>query len=135
MFVDSGAWIAFFSADDAHHAEADAQFRRLVRDRTRIITTNLVVAEVQRFLLFRAGIRAARTAILKLEASPTVELAFATAEHHRAAHGWLAKLDDQAISYTDAVSFSVMEAASLADVVCFDHDFVVAGFVPVPPPE
>ena len=62
-FVDSGAWIALASADDRYHGAADGVFREAVRARTSLVTTNLVLAEVHRFLLFRAGIRAALAAL------------------------------------------------------------------------
>lgn len=130
LFVDSGAWIALVSARDQHHAEADALFREVVTRRTRLLTTNLVLAEVHRLLLFRAGVQAAAQALDRLEASPLLSIEFATAIHHRAARAWLDRLPDQRISYTDAVSFAVMEAARCAEVLSFDHDFVLAGFTP-----
>ncbi len=45
-----------------------------------------------------------------------------------AARRWLARLPDQRITYTDAVSFAVMEQAKLRAVLGFDHDCLVAGF-------
>jgi predicted nucleic acid-binding protein len=73
---------------------------------------------------------AAAHALDRLEASPLLSIEFATAIHHRAARAWLDRLPDQRISYTDAVSFAVMEAARCAEVLSFDHDFVLAGFAP-----
>ena len=127
-FVDSGAWIALASADDAHHEAADAVFREAARFRTELVTTNLVLAEVHRFLLFRAGIRAAARTLDRVEASRMVVIEYATARHHAAALAWLRKLDDQVVTYTDAVSFAVVEATRCQAVIGFDHDFVVAGF-------
>jgi predicted nucleic acid-binding protein len=128
VLVDSGGWIALLSARDQHHDEADALFRRAVRERQPLITTNLVLAEVHRLLLFRAGIRAAATALARIEASAHVRIVFATAAHHAAARAWLERLDDQRVTYTDAVSFAVMEATPCGAVLGFDRDFTVAGF-------
>jgi predicted nucleic acid-binding protein len=47
---------------------------------------------------------------------------------HRRAREWLAKLDDQVITYTDAVSFAVMTARRCRFALSFDSDFVIAGF-------
>jgi Na+/H+ antiporter NhaD/arsenite permease-like protein len=55
-------------------------------------------------------------------------LVFAGAAHHRAARAWLERLGEQSISYTDAVSFAVMDAARCGGVMSFDHDFLLAGF-------
>lgn len=128
VFVDSGAWIALFSARDQHHAEADDLFRRAVRERTPLLTTNLVLAEVQRLLLFRAGIRAAAAALDRIEASALVRLVHATASHHTAGRAWMARLADQRITYTDAVSFAVIESEPCVGVLGFDRDFALAGF-------
>src|SRR2546430_10712590 len=92
LFVDSSAWIALLSARDRHHGEADAMFRRAAAQRVRLVTTNLVLAEVHRLLLLRAGPRSAARALDRFEASPLTIVEFATAEHHRAARVWLARL-------------------------------------------
>jgi len=128
VFVDSGAWIALLSARDQHHAEADRLFRIAVRDRVSLVTTNLVLAEVHRFILFRVGIRAAGAALDHIEASSLVRTQFAAESHHRAARRWMARLDDHRISYTDAVSFAVMQAGRCRAVLGFDSDFTIAGF-------
>ena len=91
LFVDSSAWIALFSARDQHHAEADALFRDALGRRARLSTTNLVLAEVHRLLLFRAGGPAASAALDRLESSPALALLFPFADHHVAARGWLAE--------------------------------------------
>ena len=38
------------------------------------------------------------------------------------------KLANQAITYTDAASFAVMEALRCTEALTFDHDFLIAGF-------
>lgn len=116
------------SARDQHHERADALFRRAVRDRVSLLTTTLVLAEVHRLLLFRAGPRAAAMALDRIDASPLVRLVFPTAADHASARAWLARLPDQRLTYTDAVSFAVMAQAKCHAVLGFDHDFVVAGF-------
>ncbi len=121
-------WIALVSARDQDHAEADALFRDALRRRARLITTNLVVAEVHRLLLFRAGVQAASAALDRLASSPALTLLFLTADHHDAARGWLRRLAERRLSYTDAVSFAVMTASRCRNVLTFDQDFVFAGF-------
>jgi predicted nucleic acid-binding protein len=103
-------------------------FEGCVRRKVRLITSQLVIAEVHRLLLFSVGIAAAATAVQKIYASPSVTVEYATIDHHRAAMKWLAKLDDQVISYTDAISFSVMVATRCEIALSFDDDFVIAGF-------
>ena len=128
VLVDSGAWIALVRATDQHHAEADRMFRHAARLRIPLVTTNLIVAEVHRFILFHVGIRPAAILLDRIDSSPLLTTEFVTAEHHDAARRWIAKLADQVITYTDAVSFAVMDAMRCSAAMSFDHDFVTAGF-------
>ena len=128
VLVDSGVWIALVRANDQYHAGAEQMFRQAIRERVRLLTTNLIVAEVQRFILFHVGIAAAAQVIDRMDASARLTIEFATHTHHDAARRWLAKLSDQRITYTDAVSFAVMQAAHCRTAMSFDRDFEVAGF-------
>jgi predicted nucleic acid-binding protein len=128
VLVDSGGWIAEISRRDQHHETSVALFRRAVEERTPLVTTNLIVAEVYRQLLHRAGIRVARRVLELVEMSRLLTLEFVTAEHHRRARDWLQRLDDQPLTYTDAVSFAVMTARRCRFVLGFDHHFEIAGF-------
>jgi predicted nucleic acid-binding protein len=94
----------------------------------RLVTTNLVVAETHRLLLFRAGPRVALHVLDRIHAHPRVTVEFATSELHQRAREWLVRLGDQAISYTDAMSFALMEATHIGVALTLDHDFSMAGF-------
>ena len=128
VFVDTGAWIALFSARDAHHNEADRLFRYATSRRLRLLTTSLVLAELHRLLLFRAGVRPAGAALARVDDSALVTVGFPGNSHHRAARDWLARLANHPITYTDAVSFAVMHAEGCRQVMTFDSDFSTAGF-------
>ena len=128
IFVDSGAWIALFSSRDQHHEDADRVFRKIVASKRLLLTSNLILAEIHRLLLFGAGSKAALAALAKIEASSLVRIVYANAKNHQSAKEWLQKLSDQDISYTDAVSFSMMEDAACREALSYDHHFRVAGF-------
>jgi predicted nucleic acid-binding protein len=128
IFVDTSAWIAFFSARDQHHAEADRMFRRAADKGRILLTTNLVLAEVHRLLLYRAGIEAAAAALDRIEASALTKTQFPGPSHHQAGLLWLKKLRQHPISYTDAVSFAVMEEIDCEEAMSFDQHFRIAGF-------
>ena len=128
VFVDSGAWIALRSRRDQYHAEADRLFRLAIERRVRLVTTNLVIAEVHRLTLFRAGLQPALRGLDEIEASPSVTIHFATADDHTAARSWIDRLAPRRITYTDAVSFAVMSTTACSQVLGFDEDFAAAGF-------
>ncbi|MDP1822463.1 MAG: PIN domain-containing protein [Archangium sp.] len=76
LFVDSGAWIAFFSSRDGHHREAERLIREALRQKIPLFTSDLVLAEVHRLLLFRAGIKPAAAALDVIDKSPSVSVHF-----------------------------------------------------------
>jgi uncharacterized protein len=128
IFVDSSAWIALFSRRDQHHEEADCAFRAIVASGKRILTTNLILAEIHRLLLHRAGIQAAAAALQKIETSRLVEIIFSDHSIHKSAKDWLDQLSAHPISYADAVSFSVMKKAGCREALSYDRHFQIAGF-------
>ena len=128
VLVDSGAWIALVRLGDQYHSEADRLFRRAAVLRIPLVTTNLIIAEVHRFILFHVGVRAAALLLERIDASQLLTTEFATAAHHASARRWIDRLSDQVLSYTDAVSFAVMEATRCTAAMSFDRDFVTAGF-------
>ena len=128
LFVDSGAWLALPSPRDQHHRRAVGLFRTAIEREIQLLTTNLVLAEVHRLVLFRNGPRAAAARLASIAASPLLTIVYATSAHHEAALGWLSRLSSERISYTDAISFALMNANRCEAALGFDNDFIVAGF-------
>jgi predicted nucleic acid-binding protein len=87
-----------------------------------------VLAETHRLTLFRAGPRPARRFLDLIDASPSVTIHFPSAADHSAALRWLDRLGPRPVTYTDAISFAVMEATGCGHVLGFDQDFAAAGF-------
>jgi predicted nucleic acid-binding protein len=128
VYVDSGAWIAHASRRDRHHGEAHSLFQQIAERRLPLLTTNLVLAEVHRLLLFQAGIRAALGALEAIEKVRPLSIEFVGKTHHAAALDWIRRFADQPFTYTDAASFAVMSARQCRRFIGFDHHFEVAGF-------
>ena len=105
-----------------------------VERRISLLTTNLIIAEVFRLTLFRAGREPAVRALDRIEASASVTVHFATSDDHQAGRRWLERLAPQLVTYTDAVSFAVMSATKCTHVLGFDRDFEAAGFELWAPP-
>ena len=103
-------------------------FHEAVRRRIRLLTTNLVIAETYRLTMFRVGVEPALRGLHHVDTSELVSVHFANAEDHAAARRWLERLAPMPVTYTDAVSFAVMEASSCRHVLGFDRDFAAAGF-------
>jgi predicted nucleic acid-binding protein len=63
-----------------------------------------------------------------IDASSSVTIHFPAAADHAGARGWLERLGSRPVTYTDAVSFAVMQAAGCGHVLAFDEEFAAAGF-------
>jgi predicted nucleic acid-binding protein len=115
-------------ARDTHHREAAAAFEQVVSRRAALVTTNLVVAELHRLLLYRTGVRAANAVVQRLDGIDRLTIRFPDRSDHEAARVWLDGFPDQRVTYADAVSFAVMKAERCTSAFTFDRHFSVAGF-------
>lgn len=129
-FVDTGAWIAVQHRGDAHH---DA-IRRFFRDpppATRMVTSNLVIAEAGTYLL-QHRLRPQALALherTKLAArSGFLEIAWVTPDVQERAWALVEYYDDQTLSLYDCTSAILARQAKADYVVGFDRDFSIMGF-------
>src|SRR5262249_60862781 len=91
------------------HAEADRLIRLDVVRRIRLVTTNLILAEVHRLLLHRTGSRIAATMLDRIDSMPLVRIEFATVDHHRAARRWLERLPHPPLPHTPPFTFAPLQ--------------------------
>lgn len=134
VFLDTSAWLAVLSTREARHDEVAACYVALVRSGARLVTTNLVLAEVHALFVRRRGPREALQLLDALRDDPSHELVVADEVLHLAAvDRWLRRFADQAFSLTDAVSFEVMRLREIPEALALDEHFAVAGFRLLPP--
>jgi predicted nucleic acid-binding protein len=132
LFVDTSAWYPVVVADHPDHGAVAAVMQEALRTGTRLVTTNLVVAETQALLLHRAG-RALALAFVRAAMEPsTVVVPSSSDLEHVAIQDWLTRYADQDFSLADAVSFAVMKRRGIGQAITLDQHFVAAGFEAVP---
>lgn len=133
LFVDTSAWFPLADPEDPAHSAVANALRNAIQERaTRIVTTNLVVAETHALLLRRIHRTVALAFLREVGQEPSVVVT-STPEHEaRARRDWLERYDDHEFSFTDAVSFAVMEERGIREALALDRHFGVAGFVVVP---
>lgn len=133
VLVDTGAWLAFFHRRDQHHDDAVPTFQSLREARRELVVTDLILAELHLHLLRGFGPTVAREYLRTIKSDPLVAEYYADADLQRAAFSdWLQRYADQTFSFTDAVSFAVMEAQGISTAFAFDEHFRIAGFKVVP---
>ena len=132
LFVDTSAWYAIAVSDHADHEILANALAGGIRDGRRIVTTNSVVAETYALLLSRTRRQSALGFLHAVRQSPN-EVATTTPDlEGRAITHWLERYEDQDFSLADAVSFEVMTARGIREVLTLDQHFAAAGFVMVP---
>lgn len=128
IFVDTGAWVALADKDDAYHKKAATAYPSILKTHRSLITSNLVIAEAYVLILNELGRKAALTFLEGIKASPRILKIYSNEEIEADAEKILIKYEDQDFSYTDAVSFAVMERLKITKAFCFDKHFLTAGF-------
>jgi predicted nucleic acid-binding protein len=121
------------SPKEARHQEARARYLEWARGGVRLVTTNLVVAEMQILLSRFRGPAEGIRFLDSLYQDPTHQVVFADRDLERAAvDHWLRRFKDQRLSLADAVSFEVMRSRQLRQALALDEHFELAGFEILP---
>ena len=129
LFVDTSAWFALANRRDPDHA---ATRKALERFSGRLVTSNFVFDETVTLCLHRLGRSAALRVGEMLRDADAVDLARATADDEAAA--WKLFLDraDKQYSFTDCVSFVIMNRLGIRRAAALDEDFRREGFDIIP---
>lgn len=91
-----------------------------------MVTTSYLLVETAALLQHRFGLDAVRD--LEERIVPLLEVIWVTAELRRRALARLFSVNRRQLSLVDAVSFAIMEAEGLSDVLRLDADFTAQGF-------
>ena len=136
IFIDTGAFVARHVARDQHHGEAIKVWEQLGNSRERCLTSTFVVDEAVTLIGRRAGHRLAADVGRRIYTSRALELLRSSSDDELRALTRFEKFHDQDVSFTDCVSFVLMERRKIRRAFAFDRHFQVAGFetVPGPPP-
>lgn len=133
LFLDTSAWLAALNPRDRRHAVAARSYQDSVTARTRLLTTNLVVAEMHSLLTRERGATPAVRYLDQLYEDPSHEVVWATRDlERRAVDRWLRAFAEHEFSLADAVSFEVMRERGVQTAFAFDRHFAAAGFQVVP---
>lgn len=130
--MDTSAWYPLIVADHADHLRVKAATEEALHAGARLVTSNLVIAETQVLLLYRAGRPAATTFIQTVYLPPMIVLDSSADIERRAIDDWIARYEDQAFSLADAVSFVMMQRRGILQALTLDRHFAAAGFRMLP---
>lgn len=133
VFVDTSGWLAAVSVSQSRHVEAAATYARLVNGGTRLVTCNLVVAEMHTLIVRGRDAAAGVRFLDHLYMDPAHEVLFVDRDlEARAIDRWLRPFREHRFSLADAVSFELMRQERIQTALALDQHFKVAGFNTVP---
>ena len=133
VFVDTGAWLAFYDRSDQHHESARRMTERLKAERASLVLSEFVLAESVTLIRFRIGHSwAVRFGQVILE-SRFAELLSVDEPTRRRAWDIFRRDEVKEFSFTDCTSFALMEQRGLKTAFAFDRHFEQYGFALVQP--
>ncbi len=132
-FLDSSAVVALAFTRDQNHAEARRVYDQLRFSNALFVTTYFVFSEILIFLRRRASVQIAISEGERLLKSSQMLIADITPELHTTGWQIFKKYRDwKDLSYTDCLSFALMDEMGISRAFTFDSDFRAYGFTQIP---
>lgn len=131
MFVDSGAFVAFFDRSDGQHEAAVGLFAKAP---PRLTTSVLVVAETYGWFLHRLGEPAARMFRRFLDEIDGLTILDADAAHRAAVGDKLDALRGTKLTFVDASALVWLQQRGIDIVWGTDYDLALEGAAVLPGP-
>ena len=133
IYLDTSAWFGVLSEREPRHGQLRGAYHELIGRGERLVTTNLVVAEMHGLLLRRLGRDVALDYLDTLSTEATHHVRFVDRQMATAAiDRWIRPFRDQRFSLCDAVSFELMRQEGIRTAFALDRHFATAGFGMVP---
>lgn len=129
VFVDTGAWFAFFVGSDPDHAKVVSAFEEY---HARLVTTDWVLDELVTLILYRARHTQAVTAGEAVRSGALAQVLHLDPGDVDAGWEIFCAHDDKQWSLTDCTSFALMRRMGMDTAVAVDSHFSQAGFVVLP---
>lgn len=128
VFLDTGYLIALEVLDDQYHEAAAVHWSNLLHDMPLVVTTSYVLDEVVTFFNSRNLHSKAVETGENILNSPSIR--FVHIDESLFQEGWtyFKKHADKSYSFTDCISFIVMNRLGIVTAITFDEHFKQAGY-------
>lgn len=131
VFVDTSAFFAISNRRESSHESATATLRQLIQARSRLVTTNFIVAELHALLLAR-GNRTVALAALELYDDEAITIVRVSEADETEARAIIEQYDDKDFSLTDATCFAIMRRLGIQRAFTLDRNFSQYGVEVIP---
>ena len=128
IFIDSGAFLARYIERDQYHERATKHWQKLQTDHCRCFTSNFVLDETITLPARRSTYEFAAERARNLYESHELSILRPDIDDEEAALVLFQKYADQHVSFTDCISFVLMERHNIRRAFSFDRHFTIARF-------
>jgi predicted nucleic acid-binding protein len=128
IYIDTGAFLARYLSHDQHHPSATAFWDGIRKHRESCFTSNFVLDETFTLLGRRAEYEFAAQRASNIYASKLLTILRSERRDEIKAIELFQKYADQYVSFTDCISFVLMNREKIKRVFSFDKHFQWAGF-------
>lgn len=135
LFIDTGAFFAYYNDRDEHHARAQAVFHAIRADELAyepLYTTRFILTELATLLLYKVDHTTASRALEDIHAAESFNIVQADDAAFTDARSEFDRYNDQAITLVDHLTGVLADERSVEHIFAFDSDFRTLGFTVVP---
>jgi len=127
VFIDTSFFKAIIDARDEFHTKASQIWKRFEKENIIPVTSNYILDETFTLIRVKCGVETAVKMRNLLVKSGVLKLVRVTVSDEASAWKWFER-DWSGLSFTDCISFGVMERLNIINVATFDSHFSRAGF-------
>ena len=127
-FVDTSGFYSLLVHKDRMHATAADYMARAAQDQGRFVTTDYVLDEAVTLLKARGHGELIAPLFDAIDNSSAMRIEWTTSERFDEARLFCVRHSDKAWSFTDCISFLVMQFLGLTAALTSDRHFAQAGF-------
>jgi predicted nucleic acid-binding protein len=135
LFIDTGAFFAYYNDRDEHHDTARAVFQAIRTGElpySPLYTTRFVLAELATLLLYKVDHATATRALGNIFEGSSFNITRADPSAFADAREEFDQYDDQEITFVDHLTGVLAAELDVDHVFAFDDDFRTLGFTVVP---
>ncbi len=119
LFVDTDAFLAYFSSKDPHHEKA----RSIIDQAKGIIITDYIYDEILTLARKRLGINPSIAIMRHIKHNKDIEMIVVTEKDKTTAEKVFEKYADKDFSFTDCTTFAVIQRLGIKNILSFDKHF------------
>ena len=127
-FIDTSGFYSLLVRRDRMHVRAAESMAKAAAVRGRFVTTDYVIDETVTLLRARGHGELVAPLFEVVDASAAMRVEWTTSERFDEARTFCLRHADKDWSFTDCVSFVVMQSLGLREALTSDHHFRQAGF-------